>query len=553
MNSVRATAYAERRGTPQTWANRVGAQVAINADFFDFPGWSLVNGRARGDGEDWPNQFHEARSYWQFGLFNAGLVEDANIPPPATPWALDIVGGHNILIRDGVGQGPSFDGDAVIVTAHRRTAVGLSKDKRTLFLFATDHSIDGNGMIGELVPMQQEAGAPPIWWATNMDGGGSSQLYVAGYGQIITSGRQVNNHLGVIATGSGAGGNCNDLFPRGTLDGASCNGASGWAQDLNSPDAPISAHVYFGGPAGVGVGVALKADQRRDDLCIALKSCNHGFSTRAPSSFFDGQPHPVHAYGIDLEGVSNPELGNSPLTLTCSASTPLPAGVRRHITAPAAFNAWGFNAFWDMRTVADATFNALPQGTNWPSTPDMVRTAGDPSIWVLDNGWRRHIFDLNVAAAWHLDLSKARSVSATTIASWPVGPPLRKTPLLVRASGPAFDVLDDDVQPPVVDAGSGGGSGGAAGGSGGGAGGAGGGGEDLDAGAWDAGEGGADDGGIAGFGGGGTEGSGGGVVDASGPLGPVTAGCSHTLGPPWWFAALLAALGHARTRRTRGR
>src|SRR5262245_13297890 len=48
---VRATRFAERNATPGQWAQAVGAQVAINADFFDFPGWSWVLVRARGDGE----------------------------------------------------------------------------------------------------------------------------------------------------------------------------------------------------------------------------------------------------------------------------------------------------------------------------------------------------------------------------------------------------------------------------------------------------------------------------------------------------------------------
>jgi len=68
--SVRATEYSERKATPAGWAQKAGVDVeaAINADFFDFPGWTLVNGRggetARIGG--W-KAFFEVRSYWQFG------------------------------------------------------------------------------------------------------------------------------------------------------------------------------------------------------------------------------------------------------------------------------------------------------------------------------------------------------------------------------------------------------------------------------------------------------------------------------------------------------
>ncbi|RYE85825.1 MAG: hypothetical protein EOO75_16505, partial [Myxococcales bacterium] len=74
--SVRATRYSERKATPQTWAGVVGADVAINADFFDFPGWTMVVGRARGAGESWPadKQNKEDRSYWQFGPNLADLI-----------------------------------------------------------------------------------------------------------------------------------------------------------------------------------------------------------------------------------------------------------------------------------------------------------------------------------------------------------------------------------------------------------------------------------------------------------------------------------------------
>ena len=39
-------------------------------------------------------------------------------------------------------------------------------------------------------------------------GGGSSQMYVKGQGQIVTSGRLVANHLGIVATGKGASPMC---------------------------------------------------------------------------------------------------------------------------------------------------------------------------------------------------------------------------------------------------------------------------------------------------------------------------------------------------------
>src|SRR4051794_11653142 len=81
--SICATKYGERKGTPQDWAGKVGAEIASNADFFEFPGWSWVQGRAKGGGEDWPAdaqwKSERDRSYWQFGPFLAGNVHPGTI------------------------------------------------------------------------------------------------------------------------------------------------------------------------------------------------------------------------------------------------------------------------------------------------------------------------------------------------------------------------------------------------------------------------------------------------------------------------------------------
>src|SRR5262245_57009831 len=81
--SVRATRYGERQATPEQWAQSVGAQVAINADFFDFPGWSWVLVRARGDGEDWPPEAQmlaQPSAYWQFGRGFSDIQPSSLVP-----------------------------------------------------------------------------------------------------------------------------------------------------------------------------------------------------------------------------------------------------------------------------------------------------------------------------------------------------------------------------------------------------------------------------------------------------------------------------------------
>lgn len=453
--SVRATRYAERKATPAGWATALDLEVAQNGDFFDNPGWTYVVGRARGAGEDWPAnaQQKEGRPYWQFGAGQALGVADGGVPPVAE--ITEIVGGHNVIISGGASTGPwapANDGQ-LLNTLHERSAVGISADRRTLYLMSTQQEVTAATVVEWLQSMAAEAGAPAVDFATNQDGGGSTQLYVKGLGQIVDSGRLVNNHLGIAAKGSGPSPQCNNLAPKGYLDEAGCETIVGWAQDPNVPDAAISVHLYYNGPVGdpAAVGQAVTAGVHRDDLCMAIGSCNHGFRAPTPISLLDGLPHPVHAYGIDSEGGANPQLGSSPRVLMCAP--PVLAGVRRHVSDPMVLTAWKFSTFADMLQVDDETLMSLPESIAIPAAPVLVRgDDGSPEVWLLDGpdaGHRRHVPSPEVAAAWRLDLATVSEWPAAMVAGLIEGPPLRPRPFLVKGPGPAVYVLDDVLDPPA--------------------------------------------------------------------------------------------------------
>ncbi len=227
--------------------------------------------------------------------------------------------------------------------------------------------------------------------------------------------------------------------PRGALDVADGTKIAGWAQDPDVPTQSIAAHVYFNAPAGGAgaIGVPLVANQSRADLCTAIGSCNHGFSMATPLSLCDGQPHQVHAYGIDSAGGNNPEIGSK--TLTCSA--PAIHGYKRHVVNPASLAAWGFTAFNDVAPVSDAVLMTLSQSADWPVSPTMVRVMGSQVVWVLDRGFRREVRNQAVAAAWNLDLTKVKDVAAADLTE-PEASPLRETPRLVHGSTVTY-VIDD--------------------------------------------------------------------------------------------------------------
>src|SRR5690606_33435523 len=76
----------------------------------------------------------------------------------------------------------------------------------------------------------------------------------------------------------------------GALDEVSCEGIRGWAADVEALDDAAEARLYFdGGPdEGQTVGHPVLAAETRDDLCDAIGSCDHGFTTGLPLSLLDG-------------------------------------------------------------------------------------------------------------------------------------------------------------------------------------------------------------------------------------------------------------------------
>lgn len=230
----------------------------------------------------------------------------------------------------------------------------------------------------------------------------------------------------------------------GSLDEVGCAQIRGWAFDPDSGAAAIDAKISFDAPLGEANAVTLTtlASQQRDDLCDVLGSCEHGFTIGVPRSLMDNQPHPVHAHAIDPQG-DPVVLGGSPKDLLCPPP-PLPQGVRRWIPSPEVLASWQFDPFWQMARLDDATLAAIPQWQNIPTSPQLMHLEGDPTIWLFDNGFRRHVADPQTAVAWRLDLASAVVWAPEDLDMLPVGTPLRPEPFLISAPGdPAVYILDD--------------------------------------------------------------------------------------------------------------
>lgn len=197
---VVATTAAERGLTVSDFARGRGAVVAINGDYFD----TSLNpfGLAMGDGVVW---WQPAAGVRRQEVLGVGPGR-ARIFPRAEPlrepkrWMTGAVAGWPLVVEDCAPVTALPGSPHFTLAPHPRTAVGLSKDRRTLLLFVADGRREGvPGLtLPELAALLAELGACT---ALNLDGGGSSALWLRD--RVVNRPsdgfeRQVANHLGVV-------------------------------------------------------------------------------------------------------------------------------------------------------------------------------------------------------------------------------------------------------------------------------------------------------------------------------------------------------------------
>lgn len=218
--AVRATKSAERKKTTSAFARSVGAQAAINGDFFNFSGYA-TSGLSIGEGEHWAGTGDGPNN--AFAAFGKNRVEFSGSAESRGPesWMRSVVSGIGVIVENGVAitQNPAAPGHCS--ERHPRTAMGLSQDKRTLYMAVVDGRQPGvsRGMTCvELGKMMHSVGA---YSAVNLDGGGSSAMWIEGIGLANkpsdASERVVANHLAVFAKGSAEPGSCDRSFEEAAL------------------------------------------------------------------------------------------------------------------------------------------------------------------------------------------------------------------------------------------------------------------------------------------------------------------------------------------------
>ncbi|HEY5945543.1 MAG TPA: phosphodiester glycosidase family protein [Kofleriaceae bacterium] len=205
--SVRATKSGERQRTVSSFGTLVGAEAAINGDFFSFSDYS-TNGPSMSGGAAWGGVDHDYVAPVQFGANRVALPGHESTAG-VEPWAREVVSGHPTLLV--AGNPRDNNGDTLCTARNPRTALGFSATKQQLLLAVVDgRATDRIGMTcDELGALLKGLGATD---AVNLDGGGSSTMWLAGPGVLNFpsdgSQRVVANHLAIQAAGTGGAPNC---------------------------------------------------------------------------------------------------------------------------------------------------------------------------------------------------------------------------------------------------------------------------------------------------------------------------------------------------------
>ncbi|HKR66201.1 MAG TPA: phosphodiester glycosidase family protein [Thermoanaerobaculia bacterium] len=197
---VIASNESEHGMTVSEFARKHRATIAINADYFDEALHPV--GMAMGTcGVWWKGDPDLKRKQGLVGLGRRRAeIQERTMTPKR--WMFGAVSGWPLLVRDCQAINDLPGSDTFTRAPHPRTAVGLSKDRRTMYIVVADGRSESVGglTLPDLARFMQDLGACS---AINLDGGGSSAMWLNN--RIVNrpsdgTERKVGNHLAVIET-----------------------------------------------------------------------------------------------------------------------------------------------------------------------------------------------------------------------------------------------------------------------------------------------------------------------------------------------------------------
>lgn len=201
---IRATPYEERWQTTSGYAQNARLAAAINGGFWGM--WQIANGVTAGGGERWSDGEDDeevgffAVTRRRVGWISPPEVEVDDDELPAERVA-EAVSGRPMLVRDGRLDQAALDEFPYSNIRHPRSAVGVSRNGKTVYLVVADgrQGFSRGMTLYELGRFMLELGADD---AINLDGGGSSTMFVANAGGVVNapSGGRWEARFGLGAT-----------------------------------------------------------------------------------------------------------------------------------------------------------------------------------------------------------------------------------------------------------------------------------------------------------------------------------------------------------------
>lgn len=203
--AIRCTPLRERWKATSAFARGANLAAAINGGFWG--GLQGAQGLAAGGGQVWSSDDAD------FGFFAYTRDGNAMISRPS-----DVVEAQRRGITDGVSGRPLIVERGRISdelhqfenrnTREPRTAVGVSEDGKKVILVTVDgrRATSHGGTLYEMAELLIELGA---YRGLNLDGGGSTTMYVGSEGGVVNRPsrgweREVVNHIGVVAPAAAA-------------------------------------------------------------------------------------------------------------------------------------------------------------------------------------------------------------------------------------------------------------------------------------------------------------------------------------------------------------
>jgi hypothetical protein len=196
---IRTSKVDERNQTVSSFAQQVGALVALNGDWFSYDNY-FPRGLAVGEGEVWPNvRDLEDHLFLACDVASRCVVDRYGTVTVHDPSWQSVVGGNgDPLVVDGqpvINAPPFYSTDR-----HPRSAVGLTDDGRMFLIAAEGRQGDARGMtFNDMALLLRDLG---VSQGMMLDGGGSTSLVLDGRRvSDLPNGaeeRRVSNFLAIV-------------------------------------------------------------------------------------------------------------------------------------------------------------------------------------------------------------------------------------------------------------------------------------------------------------------------------------------------------------------